>query len=117
MKMVRYSFLFLIICILTGCLKTSREAPTEIADKYGDIAVLYGTNWCGYCEKTRELFKRNNIEYIDYDIETSREGKFEFDKLGGKGIPLVLIKGRLVEGYVPKTVLELAKGTVPSAPG
>ncbi|MFT7560490.1 MAG: mycoredoxin [Flavobacteriales bacterium] len=111
MKVIRLSFLFFVISFLVGCLEASREAHVDIVSKYGDTTVLYATSWCGYCEKTRELLDSNYIKYIEVDIEASNEGRFEFDKLGGKGIPLVLIKGRVVEGYAPKAVLKLARGT------
>lgn len=68
---------------------------------------MYATSWCGYCRKMREFFEENNIEYTEYDIEASDLGKQEFDALNGKGIPLVLINGRVVEGYAPKAVLDL----------
>jgi len=110
-NVIRYVCLSIIIVALTGCFESSREAPPDIATKYGSKVVLYATSWCGYCEKTRELLKHSDIEYLEYDIESSAQGKQEFDKLGGKGIPLVLINGRVVEGYDPNAILELAKNT------
>ena len=111
MKAIHYGILLLILSLLAGCLESSRAAPTHIAEKYSDKVVLYSTSWCGYCRKTRELFKNNYIDYIEIDIETSNEGRSEFDELRGKGIPLVLIKGRVVDGYAPKAFLKLANGT------
>ena len=66
--------------------------------------VLYATSWCGYCAKTRRLFQGNNIAYIEYDIENSYEGRQRFDKLGGKGVPLIVIGDQLVEGYDPEAI-------------
>ncbi len=111
MKAIRFLFLFISIGVVTGCFESSRAAPTELADKYTDSVVLYSTSWCGYCAKTRELFTSRNIKYIELDIEASSTAKLEFDKLGGRGIPLVLVKGRVVEGYAPNAVLELLKRT------
>lgn len=110
MKLLQSGVLLLIIGLLSGCLESSRQAPADIASKYADNAILYSTSWCGYCEKTRKLMDKNNIDYVEFDIEHSKEAKAEFDQLGGRGIPLVLIDGRVVEGYAPKAVLELAKG-------
>ena len=108
MKKIRYGILLLIFSLMTGCLESSREAPLSLADKYKDKVVLYSASWCEYCRKTRKLFENNYIDYIEIDIETSNEGKREFDELEGKGIPLVLIKGRVVDGYAPKAYLKLA---------
>ncbi len=107
MKTIHTLFLVILITLISGCLESSREAPAELSSKYGDAVVLYATSWCGYCEKTRKLLKENNIDYIELDIEASSEAKQEFDSLDGNGIPLVLIKGRVIEGYAPKAVLKL----------
>lgn len=66
--------------------------------------VLYATSWCGYCAKTRRLFKGNNIAYTEYDIEESYEGRQRFDKLGGNGVPLIVIGDKIIEGYNPEAI-------------
>jgi len=67
--------------------------------------ILYATEWCGYCQKTRELFKDNNISYVEYDIEKSEKGHEEYKRLGGTAIPLLKINGKVIHGYRPKTIL------------
>ncbi len=66
-----------------------------------DVApvTMYSTDWCGYCAKTRRFFERNKIAYIEYDIEKSEKAKLEYDQLGGVGVPIVLVKNKLVRGY------------------
>jgi len=96
---------------LGGCIESSREATPSLADKYNGKVVLYATSWCSYCQKTRELFSEHNIGYIEYDIEASGASMQEFKALGGKGVPLVLAKSRVVEGYAPKAVLKLLQGS------
>ena len=67
--------------------------------------ILYATEWCGYCQKTRELFKENNISYVEYDIEKSEKGRTEHKRLGGKGVPLLKINGKVIHGYNSKMIL------------
>jgi glutaredoxin len=67
--------------------------------------ILYATEWCGYCQKTREFFKNNNISYVEYDIEKSERRRREHKRLGGKGVPLVKINGKVIHGYNPKLML------------
>ncbi|MDC8759758.1 glutaredoxin family protein [Janthinobacterium fluminis] len=62
-------------------------------------AVLYGTDWCAYCAKTRAYFKQRNIAYIDLDIEKSPEAKRQHLQLGGGGVPAVLIGKRRIQGF------------------
>jgi len=71
--------------------------------------ILYATEWCGYCQKTRVLFKENNISYVEYDIEKSTIGRREHKRLGGKGVPLLRINGKVIHGYNEKLILASLK--------
>ena len=51
----------------------------------------------------------NEILYFEYDIEKSDEGRMQHEKLGGKGVPVLLISGDVVKGYDPSKILALAK--------
>jgi len=70
-----------------------------------DGVVLYATEWCGYCQKTRELFAQHNIPYVEYDIEKSDKGYREYRRLGGRGVPVVNANGTIIHGYSPQQIL------------
>lgn len=65
----------------------------------GFQAVLYATEWCGYCARTRKLFNERKIPFREYDIEKSAEGEAQYEKLGGNGVPLIIIKDKVIHGY------------------
>lgn len=71
--------------------------------------VLYATEWCGYCEKTRELFTKNDIPYVEYDIEKSAQGYSEYKSLGGSGVPVVNAYGTVIHGYSAQQILAAAR--------
>ena len=75
---------------------------TTAAAYSSDGVVLYATAWCGYCEKTREFFAKNDIPYVEYDIERSEEGYRQYKRLGGRGVPLVNMYGTIISGYSPE---------------
>ncbi len=75
---------------------------------HGGKVILYATVSCGYCKKARKLMKDNNIAYFEYDINTSKEGREQYNKLGGRGVPVLLINGEVVKGYNPSRILALA---------
>lgn len=81
--------------------------PPDFSALHPEGVVLYATDWCGYCKKTREFFKQHNVAYVEYDIEKSTEGKAQYDQLHGSGIPLVVIRGEVLRGYDPNTMKEL----------
>ena len=77
---------------------------------YGESdVVLYATEWCGYCEKTRKLFAKHNIPYVERDIEKSADANREYRKLGGRGVPVVNANGTVIHGYSEARILSAVK--------
>lgn len=74
-----------------------------------DEVVLYATQWCRYCEKTRKLFVKHDIAYVEYDIEKSPQAHREYKKLGGRGVPVVNAYGTVIHGYSPQRILAAAQ--------
>ncbi len=61
--------------------------------------ILYATSWCGYCKKTRAFLAENDIKYIEYDIEKTARGRDGHKALGGRGVPVLDVKGNVIYGY------------------
>ncbi|MDO3388712.1 glutaredoxin family protein [Gilvimarinus sp. SDUM040013] len=61
--------------------------------------VMYATSWCGYCKKARRYFAKNNIDYVERDIETSEQARRDYDRLQGSGIPLLRIGDTTMQGW------------------
>jgi glutaredoxin len=61
--------------------------------------VLYATGWCGYCKLTREFFAANGIRYTEHDIEQSSVALIQHKKLGGNGVPLIVVGGEVINGW------------------
>lgn len=80
----------------------------EYATASGGV-VMYATQWCGYCEKTRKLFAKHGISYVEYDIERSEQAYREYKKLGGRGVPVVNAHGTVILGYSPQRILAAAQ--------
>lgn len=108
--MKKFLILGLVILIYQkwGVIDNYLNPPPDYSEAHGGKVILYATSWCGYCEKARKLLTDNNIPYYEYDIEKSQEGNEQHKKLGGKGIPVLLINGEVLKGYNPSKILELA---------
>lgn len=87
---------------------SSDNQLAEYSAMHEGKAILYATSWCGYCKKMRQFLKKNNIAYYEYDIENSSEGNKQYQSLGARGVPVMLIDGEVVHGYNPQKVLQLA---------
>jgi len=61
--------------------------------------TMYATSWCGYCKKARNYFRENGISYIEYDIEKDERAKRMYDLLGGKGVPVILVGKKRMNGF------------------
>jgi glutaredoxin len=73
--------------------------PTPIVVPVGFEAILYATAWCPYCAKARKLLTARNVPYREYDIEKSSEGLAQYERLGGQGIPVLVIKDKVIHGF------------------
>lgn len=61
--------------------------------------VMYSTEWCGYCKQAARHFRKNNIAFVEHDIEKSSNAANDFKKLGGKGVPLILVGKKKMSGF------------------
>lgn len=61
--------------------------------------VMYATAWCQYCAQAREYFARSGIAYIEHDVEKSASANAEFRRLGGRGVPLIVVGREKMNGF------------------
>ena len=69
--------------------------------------VMYSTSWCPHCKRARAYFAQNGIAYQDIDVEKSESGKRDFARLGGGGVPLILVGGKAMRGFDPARMDQL----------
>lgn len=78
---------------------TSSSATAQRAAGKGVEVVLYSTDWCGYCRKTKEFLDAHGVAYTELDIEKDAQSRQDFERLGGRGVPLVVIGETVIRGY------------------
>ncbi|MCW8907604.1 MAG: glutaredoxin family protein [Sedimenticola sp.] len=61
--------------------------------------VMYSTRWCGYCKQARAYFNQNGIRFSEHDIERSSSARSAYDRLGGNGVPLILVGDQRMSGF------------------
>jgi glutaredoxin len=61
--------------------------------------VMYATAWCPYCAKARAYFKRTGTAYTEHDIEKSAAAHAQYKRLGGRGVPLILVGDEKMAGF------------------
>lgn len=63
--------------------------------------MMYSTSWCQYCAKARRFLSQANIPYTEYDIEKSPGALQEYQRLSGRGVPVLKIGRIVIQGYDP----------------
>ncbi|MDF0751563.1 glutaredoxin family protein [Marinobacter sp. 71-i] len=75
----------------------------EVYEKPPDRAVppvaLFSQPFCPGCEAAKDYFHTNDIPYVEFDIVASTQARTTFERLGGRGTPLLLIDGHRVHGF------------------
>lgn len=61
--------------------------------------VMYSASWCGYCRQARNYFRKQKIQFREYDVEKSVKGKKDYRKLRGRGVPIILVGSRRMDGF------------------
>jgi glutaredoxin-like YruB-family protein len=69
--------------------------------------VMYSTEWCGYCKKARNYFKQKGIPFVEYDIEKNARAKRQYDAMGARGVPVILVGKRRMNGFSPERFDEI----------
>lgn len=99
----RWLFIVLIIGLAFWLVRPFFLAPAAQPQLAVDVSqpevVLYATEWCGYCKATRRLFETNGIRYIEHDIEKDPTALLRHQKLGGSGVPLIVVGDEVVDGF------------------
>ena len=72
--------------------------------------VMYSTQWCGYCQRARNLLERKGVEIREIKIdEDPKERDIMLQKSGGRRtVPQIFIGERHVGGYDDLAALDRA---------
>lgn len=62
--------------------------------------IMYSAAWCGYCKQARQYFRRNGINFIEYDIEKNQNARRAYDAIGGNGVPVILVGNKRLNGFI-----------------
>lgn len=84
--------------------------PRSVPAPPQQTVIMYSTVRCGYCRKARAYFKANGIAFTDYDVETSNKGKQDYQRMGARGVPVILVGGKRMNGFSESAFASLYAG-------
>jgi len=72
-----------------------------------DVKV-YTTPTCVYCRQTKEMFRKNSIEFKELNVAQDVAAReYMIKKSGQMGVPVIEIDGNIVVGYDEPKLKEL----------
>lgn len=61
---------------------------------------IYTTPSCVYCKMTKEFFKKNNIQYDEFNVAEDAKAREEMVfKSHQMGVPVIDVNGEIVVGF------------------
>lgn len=80
---------------------TAKSVDVEPSDgpPAAEEVVFYSATWCGYCDRARAYFQRNDIPFVEYDVEESRRGRRYLAGLETNSVPVIVVGDRRMIGF------------------
>lgn len=64
------------------------------------MVTIYSTPTCPYCEMAKEFFKKNNVEYKDFNVAVDGKAREEMVvKSHQMGVPVIDVDGEIIVGF------------------
>jgi len=114
------SSLFIIAFFIVAIIIFSRQESVNTIDCTPEIIaskpdiIMLGAWWCTYCYQAKRYFQNNKINYCEYDMENTDEGKRLYQANGAGAVPVLLIGEYRLNGFSEQqieTALKLQKNT------
>ncbi len=104
--------LFFIVGVIVYWMYSWAQKPPEfIIGNYSQYfvnkeehVIAYTTEDCTYCILLKDYFKKNNIRYVELDIQKSPEASAQYKVLGEYGTPLIVFKDKIIVGFRPELI-------------
>lgn len=71
--------------------------------------TLYTTSRCPNCNRLKQWLTQHKLRFQAFDIERNRRAQKEFQRLGGRGVPVMLVDGQRVDGFDPRRLARVFK--------
>lgn len=60
---------------------------------------MFTTQTCGYCRKAKAFLQARGTPFQELDVGASEAAQSEYQALGGRGVPVILVGDRRMDGY------------------
>ncbi len=72
--------------------------------------IIYGTESCPWCHKTREFMKEHKVKFTDKNVGEDQQAATEMIKKSGQqGVPVIDVDGKIIVGFDEEKLRSLLK--------
>jgi len=91
--------------VLDQLLDARLRAAAAPGGKAGSkLVVMYTTSHCPACKAAKQYMAQKGIRYQEIDVEATREANEAFQKTGARGVPLIMVGSKKMEGFNPQAL-------------
>ncbi len=89
----------------TAAERVNDDGPVIAPSAVSKRIVLYGTSWCGWCQRARSYLNSRGVAFEDRDVEQDEEAAAELKALRRKagirngGVPVIDVGGTVISGF------------------
>lgn len=83
--------------------QNNQEIPDNHTQQQNKVFIFTQT-YCPACIHAKQYMSEHKIEYVELDIETSPEALSAFERIKGRGVPLLIINKQMSYGFDPKFI-------------
>jgi glutaredoxin len=108
-KSILFYVALFIATLFANYLFNSSHSDALIDEVAGDFSTLgvsdsvpivtYTATWCDACKNLKTYLLKNNIKYKNIDVDQDDTAMKRLSEWGIVGIPVVIVKGNLVQGF------------------
>ena len=81
--------------------RTKNHPETAVKHSNSVWIILYSSRGCHFCRQAKAYFKARKIAFREYDVEQDAKGRRDFKRLRGRGVPIILLGKRRMDGFEP----------------
>ena len=71
---------------------------------------IYTAQFCPHCQDAKMYMQMNNIKFTEYNLDRQQGAEKKFLALGGKKIPLLVVKGKVLRSWNQQAFDKAYKG-------
>lgn len=77
--------------------------------KQNTKVTLYTTRQCAHCRQAKAFLQKKKIRFVEFDIERNQRAFKEFQRLGARGVPVIMVGSSRIDGFNPNKLEQALK--------